>query len=87
MDLLGGLGRCCTGRCRRDPLGRLDRRSAPAAFSDCPVLTKLQVHEARRGSGVGTALIQVAEESVRPRGFCRVGIAVADDDRKDTTRL
>jgi ribosomal protein S18 acetylase RimI-like enzyme len=56
--------------------------SALAAFPDCPELTNLQVHEARRGRGVGTALIRVAEERVRARGFARIGIGVADDNPK-----
>jgi len=54
--------------------------AARAAFPDCPELTNLQVHETRRGSGVGRALIRVAEERVRARGFSRIGIEVADDN-------
>jgi ribosomal protein S18 acetylase RimI-like enzyme len=57
-------------------------QAALAAFPDCPELTNLQVHEARRGSGVGTALIQAAEERVRARGFSRIGVGVADDNPK-----
>ena len=56
--------------------------AALAALPGCPVLTNLQVQEARRGQGVGTALIQVAEELVRARGFGTIGIAVADDNPK-----
>lgn len=54
--------------------------AAGAAFPACPEITNLQVHEARRGRGVGTALIQAAEEQVRGRGFSRTGVAVADDN-------
>jgi len=53
-----------------------------AGSLDVPRLTNLQVHGARRGRGVGTALIESAEEKVRARGFSRVGIAVADDNPK-----
>jgi GNAT superfamily N-acetyltransferase len=57
-------------------------QAALAAFPDCPELTNLQVYEARRGSGVGTALIQAAEQRVRARGFSRIGVGVADDNPK-----
>jgi GNAT superfamily N-acetyltransferase len=56
--------------------------AALAAIPDCPELTNLQVHEARRGSGVGTCLIEAAEERVLARGFNRLGIGVADDNAK-----
>ena len=55
-------------------------QGALAVFPDCPELTNLQVAEARRGQGVGTALIQAAEERVRARGFGRIGVGVADDN-------
>lgn len=56
--------------------------TARATVPDCPELTNLQVHEARRRSGVGTALIEAAEELVRARGFSRIGVEVADDNPK-----
>jgi GNAT superfamily N-acetyltransferase len=55
---------------------------ARAAFPDCPQLTNLHVQAARRGRGVGTALIASAEERARTRGFSRIGVGVADDNPK-----
>lgn len=55
-------------------------QAAFGAFRGCPELTNLQVHEARRGRGVGTALIQAAEDRVRARGHSTIGVAVADDN-------
>lgn len=57
-------------------------QAAIAAYPDCPELTNLEVHTAQRGRGVGTALIQSAEDRVRARGFSRVGVGVADDNPK-----
>lgn len=45
-----------------------------------PQVTNLQVHAARRGRGVGTALLESAEERTRSRGFRQLGLAVADDN-------
>ena len=55
-------------------------QDALAAYPDCPEITNLQVHPARRGGGVGTALINSAEEKVRARGFRRIGLGAADDN-------
>jgi ribosomal protein S18 acetylase RimI-like enzyme len=55
-------------------------QEALAAYPDCPELTNLQVHPAQRGRGVGTALIESAEERVRARGMSRIGVGVADDN-------
>jgi len=55
-------------------------REALEAYPDCPVVTNLQVHAARRSGGVGTALIKSAEEAVSARGLHRVGVGVADDN-------
>jgi ribosomal protein S18 acetylase RimI-like enzyme len=55
-------------------------REALEAYPDCPVITNLQVHAARRGGGVGTALIESAEKEVSARGLHRVGVGVADDN-------
>lgn len=48
--------------------------------SEWPRLTNLQVHPTHRGRGVGTALIEAAEERAGGRGFSRLGISVADDN-------
>lgn len=53
---------------------------ALAAYPDCPELTNLQVHPTQRGRGVGTALIGSAEERVRAREFCWIGVSAADDN-------
>jgi ribosomal protein S18 acetylase RimI-like enzyme len=53
---------------------------ARAAYPDCPELTNLQVHRAERGRGVGTALIEAAEERVRARGLRRIGAGAANDN-------
>ena len=55
---------------------------ALSTYPDCPELTNLQVHTARRRLGVGTALIRSAEERARARGYHRLGIAVAEDNPK-----
>jgi ribosomal protein S18 acetylase RimI-like enzyme len=55
-------------------------QEAQTAFPDCPELTNLQVHAAWRGRGVGTELIESAEEEVRARGFRRIGVGAADDN-------
>jgi ribosomal protein S18 acetylase RimI-like enzyme len=55
-------------------------REALEAYPDCPVITNLQVHPARRGGGVGTALIESAEKEVNARGLHRIGVGVADDN-------
>jgi GNAT superfamily N-acetyltransferase len=55
---------------------------ALAAYPDCPQLTNLHVQAARRGRGVGTALIASAEERARAGGFSRIGVGVADDNPK-----
>jgi ribosomal protein S18 acetylase RimI-like enzyme len=44
--------------------------------------TNLEVHATQRGRGVGTALIESAEEKIRSRGFSRIGVGVADDNPK-----
>lgn len=48
--------------------------------AEWPRLTNLQVHPTHRGRGVGSALIEAAEDKVRGRGFSRLGISVADDN-------
>ncbi|MDQ1507756.1 MAG: hypothetical protein QOD57_5483 [Actinomycetota bacterium] len=55
-------------------------REALEAYPDCPVITNLQVHPARRGGGVGTALIESAEKEADARGLHRIGVGVADDN-------
>jgi ribosomal protein S18 acetylase RimI-like enzyme len=55
-------------------------RGALEAYPNCPVITNLQVHDARRGGGVGTALIESAEKEVDARGFRLIGVGVADDN-------
>ena len=52
----------------------------PAPSVEWPRLTNLHVHPTHRGRGVGTALIEAAEDKVRGRGFSRLGISVADDN-------
>jgi len=52
----------------------------PEPSAEWPRLTNLQVHPAHRGRGVGTALVEGAEERARGRGFSRLGISVADDN-------
>lgn len=61
-------------------------QEALTAFPDCPEITNVQVNQARRGRGVGTALLASAEEKARTRGFSRLGIGVADDN-PDAARL
>lgn len=55
-------------------------REALDAYPDCPEVTNLQVHPAQRGRGVGTALMESAEKTVRARGLRRIGVAAADDN-------
>jgi ribosomal protein S18 acetylase RimI-like enzyme len=55
-------------------------QEALEAYPDCPEVTNLQVHPAKRGRGVGTALMESAEEKVRARGLRRLGVGVADDN-------
>ena len=52
----------------------------PEASATWPRLTNLHVHPTHRGRGVGTALIEAAEERAGGRGFRRLGISVADDN-------
>jgi ribosomal protein S18 acetylase RimI-like enzyme len=52
----------------------------PEPCAEWPRLTNLRVHPAHRGRGVGTALIEAAEERARGRGFSLLGISVADDN-------
>ena len=52
----------------------------PEPSAEWPRLTNLQVHPTHRGRGVGTALIEAAEERARGLGFRRLGISVADDN-------
>jgi len=55
-------------------------QEALEAYPDCPDVTNLQVPPAKRGRGVGTALMESAEERVRARGLRRIGVGVADDN-------
>ena len=50
------------------------------AFPDAIEIAAVQVGEAWRGQGVGTALIQAAEQLVTDAGRRRIVIGVADDD-------
>lgn len=54
--------------------------NARVAFPDSAELNHLQVRPERRGSGVGTCLIQAAEDLARARGHHQLGVAVALDN-------
>jgi ribosomal protein S18 acetylase RimI-like enzyme len=57
-----------------------------AAFPDCPEVYGLHVESGLRGRGIGTALVRVAEDRARRRGFQRIGISV-DVDNNRAARL
>ncbi len=46
------------------------------AVPECPEIGFLGVEQARRGQGVGSALVSAAEERVAGRGFRRAGLGV-----------
>ena len=48
----------------------------------CPEICHLQVRPEYRGEGVGSRLIAAAEDLVRSRGLTKVGVVVADDNRR-----
>lgn len=50
------------------------------AVPDCPEIGYLHVEQARRGEGVGTALIGAAERSIATRGFRLAGLGVGTDN-------
>jgi ribosomal protein S18 acetylase RimI-like enzyme len=45
-----------------------------------PEISNLHVPEPLRGQGIGTAIVHVAEDLVRGRGFARVSIGVGADN-------
>mgnify|MGYP005850743343 CR=1 FL=1 len=56
-----------------------------SSLHDCPDIEDLLVSPEHRRRGIGTRLMDAAEESVRARGFHQVGLGVAVDNHPART--
>ena len=64
-----------------------DAPEVAARFPTCPEVNALIVWPSeRRGSGIGSALLAAAEDTVRSRGIDHIGLGV-DDDNPRAARL
>lgn len=49
---------------------------------DCPDMENLEVIESEQGKGVGTKIIQFAEKLCLEKGFKKIGLGVANDNKR-----
>lgn len=64
-------------RWKGKPLPALEQR-----YPGCPHLIDLYVVSAYRNCGVGTRLMEAAEEAARQRGYTHIGLSVALENRR-----
>jgi GNAT superfamily N-acetyltransferase len=59
-----------------------ERPEMASHLGDCPHVSRVGVRAEMRSQGIGSAMIEAAEDIIRKRGYGRVGLAVAiDNDR------
>jgi GNAT superfamily N-acetyltransferase len=57
-----------------------ERPEFEAHLGDCPHVSRVGVRAEMRSQGIGSALIEAAEDIIRKRGYSRVGLGVGVDN-------
>ena len=57
-----------------------DRPELRAHLGDCPHISRVGVRADMRSQGIGSALVEAAEDLIRMRGYTRVGLGVGIDN-------